>query len=165
MPRRQRLGPATPTKMEESLLMCKLTFTTSINAPKEKVWRTMLEDSTYRQWTSAFHEGSYAVTDWKPGSKALFLTPEGDGMVSRIVAHQSNEFLSIEHLGTVNKGVEDTTSQDVKAWAGAFENYSLKEAGGTSNLTIEMDVTEDHKAYFEETWPKALSKLKDVAES
>src|SRR5215813_6310051 len=80
--------------------MRKLTFSTTINAPKEKVWRVMLEDPTYRQWTSVFHEGSYALTDWAVGSKALFLIPEGDGMVRRIVAHRPKEFLSIEPLGT-----------------------------------------------------------------
>jgi hypothetical protein len=63
-------------------------------------------------------KGSYAVTDWNVGSKALFLSPQGEGMVSRIVAHRPNEFLSIEHLGIVKNGVEDTKSEAVKAWAG-----------------------------------------------
>jgi hypothetical protein len=144
--------------------MQKLTFSTTINAPKEKVWRTMLDDATYRQWTSAFHEGSYAVTDWQEGSKALFLTPEGDGMVSKVITHRPNEYISVQHLGIVKKGVEDTESEEVKNWAGAMENYSIREANGSSTLTIEMDVTEDHKKYFEETWPKALSQLKQIAE-
>jgi uncharacterized protein YndB with AHSA1/START domain len=145
--------------------MDKLTFSTTINASKDKVWRVMLEDATYRQWTSVFHEGSHAVTDWKEGSKALFVTPEGDGMVSRIVAHRPNEFLSIEHIGTLNKGVEDTQSEAVKDWAGALENYTVKEVHGASTLTVEMDVADDYRKYFEETWPKALGKLKDVAEA
>ncbi|MEX0968196.1 MAG: hypothetical protein WD077_13225 [Bacteroidia bacterium] len=40
-----------------------------INAPKEKVWNVLLQDETYRIWTSAFEPTSYAVTDWKEGSK------------------------------------------------------------------------------------------------
>jgi len=144
--------------------MRKITFLTSINAPKEKVWRVMLEDATYRQWTSAFQEGSYAVTDWAANSKALFLTPEGHGMVSRIVAHRPSEFLSIEHLGTVKKGVEDTTSEEVKGWAGAYENYTLKEVNGVSTLTVEMDTTDEFLKFFEDTWPKALNKLKEITE-
>lgn len=144
--------------------MQKLTSSVIINAPKEKIWQKMLEDSTYREWTSAFAEGSYAVTDWKEGSKALFLGPTGEGMVSQIATHRPNEFLSIKHLGVVKDGVEDTTSDSVKGWAGAFENYSLKEANGVSTLTIEMDTTDDHKGYFEEAWPKALSKLKEISE-
>jgi hypothetical protein len=149
---------------KEQNYMHRLTFSTTINAPKEKVWRVMLEDPTYREWTRAFQEGSYAVTDWSVGSKALFLTPQGEGMVSRIVAHRPNEFLSIEHLGTVKNGVEDTTSEAAKDWAGALENYTLKEIKGASTLTVEMDVADDYRKYFEQTWPKALGKLKEVSE-
>jgi uncharacterized protein YndB with AHSA1/START domain len=144
--------------------MNKLYYSTTIRAPKEVVWRVMLDDSTYRQWTSAFQEGSYAVTDWAAGSKALFLTPEGNGMVSRIAAHRPNEFLSIEHLGIVKKGVEDTKSDEVKTWAGARENYAIKEVDGISTLTVEMDTADEFRKYFEETWPKALGKLKELAE-
>jgi uncharacterized protein YndB with AHSA1/START domain len=144
--------------------MHRLFFSTTINAPKEAAWRAMLADATYRQWTSAFEEGSYAVTDWQEGSKALFLTPSGDGMVSTIVAHRPNEFLSIKHLGTVKNGVEDTNSDEVKGWGGALENYTIREVDGSSTLTVEMDVTDECRSYFEETWPKALSKLKEITE-
>ena len=145
--------------------MQKVTFSIPIKASKEKVWKTLLEDATYRKWTSPFTEGSYAETDWKEGSKALFLSPSGEGMVSRIETHRPNDYLSILHLGVVKNGVEDTTSDEVKAWAGAHENYTVKEADGVTTVSIEMDTTDEYKSYFEETWPKALAKLKDVAES
>ena len=37
--------------------MQKLNFKIDINAPKEKVWSTMLEDKTYREWTDSFSPG------------------------------------------------------------------------------------------------------------
>lgn len=46
----------------------------------------------------------------------------------------------------------------------AHENYSLSEAAGGVVLTVEMDVTDQYKQYFEETWPKALARLKQVCE-
>jgi uncharacterized protein YndB with AHSA1/START domain len=144
--------------------MTRLTFSTTIHAPKELVWRTMLDDATYRKWTSAFQEGSYAVTDWKTGSKALFLAPDGRGMVSRVAEHRPNEFLSLEHLGVVKDGVEDTGSAEVKQWAGARENYTLRENAGRVTLTIEMDTVDADKQYFEDSWPKALAALKDLSE-
>jgi uncharacterized protein YndB with AHSA1/START domain len=144
--------------------MTRLTFSTTIRAPKELVWRTMLEDETYRQWTSAFQEGSYAVTDWKPGSKALFLAPDGSGMVSRIVEHRPSEYLSLEHIGIVKNGVEDITSTEVLQWAGARENYRLREQDGHVVLSIEMDTTDEHRQAFEDMWPKALASLKDLSE-
>lgn len=145
--------------------MEKLQFTARINAPKEKVWNALWEDASYRAWTSAFMEGSYAKTDnWKEGTKVLFLDPKGSGMVSMVAANKPNEFMSFKHLGEVKEGVEDTTNEKVKGWAGAFENYTLKDAGGKTDLTVEIDITDDFKEYFQNTWPKALEKLKEIAE-
>jgi uncharacterized protein YndB with AHSA1/START domain len=144
--------------------MTRLTYSTTIQAPKDVVWRTMLEDETYREWTSAFQEGSYAVTDWKQGSKALFLSPDGSGMVSRVAEHRPNEFLSLEHVGIVKDGVEDTESEEVRQWAGARENYTLTEERGNTTLHVDMDSTEEHTKFFEEVWPKALATLKDLSE-
>jgi hypothetical protein len=52
----------------------------------------------------------------------------------------------------------------VKGWAGALENYRFGEQDGTSTLALEMDVTDEYRSYFEETWPKALSRLKAISE-
>ena len=146
--------------------MEKMNFTTSINAPKEKVWKVLWDDSTYRQWTSAFCEGSYAETDnWKEGTKVLFLSPGGSGMVSTVAANRANEFMSFKHLGEVKDGVEDTTSEKVKAWAGSLENYTLNETGGVTELVIEMDMTDEFKDMFMAIWPKALQQVKQLSEN
>lgn len=144
--------------------MEKLVFSISINATPEKVWNILWTDATYRKWTAAFMEGSYAVTDWKEGSKVLFLDGRGMGMVSRIAVNRPNEYMSIEHLGEVKDGVEDTTSDRVKAWAGAHENYTLKKNNGQTELTIDMDITKEFKEMFEQIWPKALANVKQLSE-
>ena len=141
-----------------------LKFSIKINAPKEKVWNVLLNDETYRIWASVFSQGSHAVTDWQEGSKTLFLDSSGSGMVSRIEKNIPDEYLSIRHLGIVKNGIEDTESNEVKGWANAMENYILKENGGTTELNIEMDSNNEFKDYFSETWPKALDKVKELAE-
>jgi ligand-binding SRPBCC domain-containing protein len=45
--------------------MEKLNYSITIDAPKEKVWNTMLEKNTYTDWTSAFAEGSTYKGDWR----------------------------------------------------------------------------------------------------
>lgn len=149
--------------------MNKLHFSITINAPKAKVWSTMLDDATYRVWTEAFTAGSHYVGDWSQGSKILFLGPDPKtgkmgGMVSRIKENRQHEYISIEHLGMVNDGKEDTTSEAVKAWAGAHENYTFKEKKGATEVLVDIDITEDWKEMFEGMWPKALQKLKELAE-
>src|SRR5215217_2459150 len=110
--------------------MEKIKFSTSINAPKEKVWDTLWDDSNYRKWTSVFSESSHAVTDWKEGSKILFLDGKGEGMVSKVETNRPHEFMSFKHLGIVKKGIEDTSSDEAKSFSGAMENYTLKEVDG-----------------------------------
>jgi hypothetical protein len=129
-------------------IMERLNFAIVINAPKEKVWNIMLKDKTYRMWTEAFMPGSHYVGDWNKGSKILFLSPgeKGEmGMVSKIKENRKYEFVSIEHVGVVNEGKEDTTSEAVKGWAGAQENYTFKEKDANTELLIEMDSNDEYK--------------------
>lgn len=150
--------------------MQKLHFSILINAQKEKVWHTMLDDKPYREWTSAFYPGSYYKGDWNKGSKILFLGPnpetgEESGMVSRIAEHKPYEFISIEHLGIIQNGVEDTTSDQARKWAPAYENYTFKEKDGATEVLVDLDVDEQEKDLFNEMWLEALQKLKEIAET
>ncbi len=145
--------------------MKQLEFSIQINAPKAKVWSTLLNDKTYRLWASVFSEGSHAVGDWSEGSKMLFLGSEGKGISSMIARHTQHEFISIQHLGMIANGVEDFNSPETKKWSGALENYSVKEAEGITELLIEMDSIDDYEVYFRETWPKALQKVKELSET
>lgn len=144
--------------------MEKQTFKILIEAEPTKVWETLLGRETYPEWTAIFCEGSMVETDWQEGSKALFLDGNGSGMVSVINKNIPNKFLSIKHLGEVKNGVEDTESESVKKWAGCLENYTLIDGNGKTELTIDMDAVEEFKDYFLNTWPKALEKVKEIAE-
>lgn len=148
--------------------MEKLHFSITVNAPQKKVWNTMLEENTYRQWTEAFASGSHYEGSWDEGSDILFLAPdesgEMSGMISRIKENREPEFLSIEHIGVIQDGEKDTSSDAVKDWAGALENYTLKTNNGQTEVLVDMDINEEYEEMFREMWPKALQKLKKLAE-
>lgn len=145
-------------------------FETSIfiNAPKEKVWDTMLSKDTYEQWTAAFDPSSRYEGSWEEGSEIRFLGTSEDGstmgMVSRIAKNVPHEYLSIEHIGIIKNGVVDTESDEAKSWAPAYENYTLIEKDGGTEVKIDQDVEEQYMEMFEEMWPKALETLKELAE-
>lgn len=151
--------------------MQKLHFSISIKAPKEKVWQVMLDDKSYRIWTLVFNPGgSHYKGDWSKGSKMLFIGPdpqtgEEGGMVSRVAENKQFEFLSIEHIGILSKGKEDTTSEEVKKWTPAFENYTFNEKDGGTELLIDIDVDEAWAEDFKKMWPEALQKLKEMVEA
>lgn len=100
--------------------MVEIHFSIDINAPKEKVYNAMLKEYPYRAWTQVFGPGSHYVGDWGEGSKILFLAPDENGkmsgMIARIKENRPYEYVSIEYLGIVEDGKEDTTSDEARRW-------------------------------------------------
>ena len=144
-------------------------FEITINAPVKKVWDIMLAQETYKQWTAAFEPTSYYEGSWEKGSKMKFLGAGGSGMISQIVENIPYKFISTEHLGEIKDGVEDTTSEAVKKWLPAFENYTFTDNGDSTLLQIDMEMgsseeSKQMKEMFEGMWPKALLILKEVCE-
>lgn len=146
----------------------RLHFEISIQAPAALVYQTMLADATYRQWTEPFCPHSFFEGSWEKGSKILFVGLDKDGkrggMVSRIKENIPNEFLSIEHLGVLDGENEITSGPAVESWAGALENYTFTENEGTTLVAVDLDSNEEFEAFFSETWPKALARLKELCE-
>ena len=141
-----------------------LHFSTDVNASPEKVWHVLWNDTTYPMWTRVFSDGSRAVTTWEKGTRVLFLNAENDGMVSEVADNVPFEFMSFRHLGTISKGIEDLETSMAKDWHGAMENYTLKTAGKHTTVEVDIDVTDEYKQYFLDTWPKALEVVKELAE-
>ncbi len=143
----------------------RIQFTIDIDAPVPVVFRIMLDHESYKDWTTAFAEGSYYVGSWKQGQKIQFMAPSGDGMVSEIAEHRVNEFTSIRHLGYISKGVEDTQSESIRAWAPAYENYTFVATAEGTRLVVDQDVTQEFEQYVAGAWPKALQRLKILCEA
>ncbi|CAM4298752.1 tungsten formylmethanofuran dehydrogenase [Flavobacterium terrigena] len=151
--------------------MEKLQYKININAPLTKVYDFMLglsNKSTYEQWTAMFNPTSTYEGTWDKGSKILFLgvdeKGEKGGMVSKIVDNVPNKFVSIQHYGILKADKEITEGPDVEKWANGFENYTFEENNGTTSITVDLDTTEDFVNYMNETYPKALDKLKEICE-
>jgi len=148
--------------------MQKIHETITINAPKEKVWDVMLGEESYRQWTTAFGGGSRFIGDWSLGSKMLFLGPTEDGsemgMVGMVRDNRPYEHISIEHIGIIKDGVEDTTSEEARKWAPAFENYTFTDTPEGTEISIDQDIGEEYKEEFHSMWDSALNALKALAE-
>ncbi len=149
----------------------KLRFSITINAPKEKVWEMMFGEKNYPLWTDVFTPGSHFVGDWSEGSKIHFLAPDESGkmsgMLSRIKENRPYEFISIETVGVVYNGEEDTSSKEARDWAGSLENYTFKEVDGKTELRVDLSsdvVNQEMIEMSEEIWPKALDKLKKLVE-
>jgi len=148
-------------------------FEISIDANVEKVYKTMLDDKYYREWTAEFNPASYFSGSWVKGSKMLFIGADENGktggMVSRIRENIPNKNVSIEYTGIVADGKEITSGPEAEAWIGGTENYIFTDVYGKTRLSVVLesqhDIGQEFTSFFMKTWPKALKKLKSICES
>jgi uncharacterized protein YndB with AHSA1/START domain len=141
-------------------------FKIEINATPNKVWYVLWDSYLYQQWTAAFCEGSYAVTNnWEQNSRVHFLSPSGDGMYSDIISHITNCEMCFVHRGNIKNYQEQLPDNEVKKWTGAKEKYSLKQEGEKTVLTVSLDIFETYSSFFESTMPKALENVKNLSEN
>ena len=152
--------------------MKKLQFKVTIKAPVASIYDLMLglsNKSTYEQWTALFNPTSTYEGNWEKGTKILFIgvdeNGEKGGMVSRIVDNIPNRFVSIQHYGLYKADTEITEGPEVEKWANGYENYSFEDNNGSTTLTVDLDVNDDFLEYMNETYPKALEKLKELCEN
>jgi len=139
-----------------------------IDANVERVYNVMIDEKHYVEWTSVFNPTSHFKGSWEKGSKILFIGEAEDGsmggMVSRIKENIPFRFISIEHLGIIQNGKEVLCGPDVDEWAGALENYTFTDQNSKTLLSVDVYTGEKYASYFDETWPKALEKLKSICE-
>tara|TARA_B100001059_G_scaffold87873_1_gene86094 strand:- start:36869 stop:37255 length:387 start_codon:yes stop_codon:yes gene_type:complete len=124
----------------------------------------MFGDAGFRNWTSAFCEGSYFEGSWQQGEPIRFLSPSGDGMVATIAKLEPLKSVSIKHLGFVVAGKDDLSSEQVISWAPAFENYYFKTVAQGTEVKIEQEIDPSYQQFMTDKWPVALQKLKALCE-
>ncbi len=151
--------------------MKKLQFKKDFKASAEKVYNTMLginNIKTYEQWTSEFNPTSTYEGSWEKGAKIYFIGTDENGkrggMVSEIADNIPFRFVSIRHYGILDGENEITEGAEVEKWAGGLENYTFEENNGVTTVTVDVDSMEDYIDFFNKTFPKALDKLKEIAE-
>lgn len=145
-----------------------LHFETEINCSPEIVYKTMLDKERFKDWTSDFNTTSRFEGSWEKGSKMRFLGTNKDGttggMLSIVRENIPERFVSIEHLGIVQNDEEITSGPEVDRWKGT-ESYTFTPMSGGTLLFIDMECNKEFKSYFEETYPRALERLKTICET
>ncbi|MDW7774681.1 MAG: hypothetical protein SCH71_17505 [Desulfobulbaceae bacterium] len=142
--------------------MKKLKFSIEIKAPREKVWNTLWEDKTFRDWASIIDEGTYIVGEIKEGNEVQFISSvSGYGVTSLIERLTLNEFVSFRQMvDTKDSGERERE----KEWTGGTESYLLAGNKGVTVLTVDIDVPPGQEETFKIRFPKALEKVKILAE-
>ena len=136
-------------------------FSVEIHASKEKVWDTLWQDEAFREWAGIIDPGTHMVGDLKVGSEIQFISANGYGVTSLVEKMTKNEFLQLRHhADTQEYGSKERENE----WTGGKESYSLAEKDGVTSLTMVVDVPAELEDYFTTTYPKALERIKELAE-
>jgi hypothetical protein len=143
-----------------------LEFKTQIGAGKKKVWETMLQPETYKEWVSVSWPGSTYQGKWKKGENIRFVSPGQGGTMATLLEEKPYDSILAKHVAVINPdGSEDRNSDVAKGWIGTLERYTFKENKGTTDLTVEIETTPEWEGMFNDGWPNALAKLKEMCES
>ena len=139
-----------------------LHLSSDIAAPRDQVWHVLWDDASFRDWSSVFAAGTYAVSDWNEGSTIQFLEPASrSGMSSVIEKKQPGEFMSFRHEAEIRDG----QVRQMAAWSGAHENYTLTSRGGQTTLKVDLDAPDEYRQMFEGKFPQALQRVKQLSEA
>lgn len=143
--------------------MKEMQFVVEIDANKEKVWDTLWQDGTFREWAGIIDPGTYMVGDLKEGNEVQYISADnGYGVTSLVEKLVVNEFLLLRHQADT----QDTGKQlREEEWTGGTESYSLAEKSGVTTLTVAFDVPSELEEYFKDAYPKALERVKTLAET
>lgn len=142
--------------------MKEIQFQIEIHASKDKVWDTLWRDETFRNWASVIDPETYMVGELKEGSEVQFISAQGGyGVTSLVEKLIPDEFLLLRHQADTQDNGE---REREKEWTGGTESYTLTEVAGVTTLTVAFDIPSTQKEYFESTYPKALARIKELAE-
>ena len=143
-----------------------LEYKIDIAADRRKVWDTMLQPETYKEWTAVSWPGSGYDGKWAQGEDIKFVSPEGGGTKAHIDQLKPYESMLATHVAVIQSdGSEDTSSDIAKGWVGTKEQYFFDETDGTTNLLVRIETTPEWASMFDEGWPAALKKLKEISEN
>ena len=143
--------------------MKEIQFSIEINAAKERVWATLWEDVTFRDWASIIDEGTYMKGVMKEGNEVEFISSvNGYGVTSLIEKLNLYEFVLFRHDADTK---ESGQQEREKEWTGGTESYSLSEKNGVTTLIVKTEVPIEQEETFNIRLPRALGRIKTLAEN
>src|SRR5688572_26785286 len=94
-----------------------LEYEVVISAPAKKVWDTMLQKESYKEWVGKGWPGSFYEGKWEQGEKIRFTGAEGGGTLAEFVEVKPYKGILARHIAVLGAdGTEDRTSDMAKGW-------------------------------------------------
>lgn len=141
--------------------MKQLQFSIAIHATKETAWDTLWQDESLREWAGIIDPGTRMIGDLKEGAEVQFISGNGYGVTSLVEKLVAGEMVVLRHRADTQ---DEGKREREKEWTGGEERYSLAERDGITTLTVAFGVPPEMEDYFKTNYPKALERVKMLAE-
>jgi hypothetical protein len=142
--------------------MNEMRFSIKIDATKKRVWDTLWQDETFREWASIIDPETYMIGSLKQGGEVQFISAaNGYGVTSLVEKLVIGELLILRHRADTQK---DGNQKRENEWSGGAESYSLAEKDSSTILSVTFDVPPNQEKYFKVNYPIALERVKVLAE-
>ncbi len=143
-----------------------LTYHINIQAPVQQVWNTMLQPDTYKQWVAVSWPGSFYKGNWEKDARIRFISDDGSGTLAHIKEITPYKTINAEHIAVLHPGgIEDSNSDLAKGWIGITEQYRFEQHNNETVLQVDITTNPAWENMFNQGWPGALQKLKELCEN
>ena len=143
-----------------------LTYSITINKPRDFVFKKIMDKSVYSDWNKAWGEGITYEGEWKEGEYISFFDKNQGGTKAIIEEFKPNELIKTKHIAMVNpQNMEvELTDDMMRKWIGSREEYHFKKDSDDKTTLEVVMITDEAFEKMMETWPKALQYFKEICE-
>ena len=145
--------------------MPQLHYSIQIEQDPLTVHHVLVDKEAYATWTYSFGSACCFDGDWSEGSQMVF-TFAGDhqshwDMVALVDKNRPGELIQLRYVGS-----SAGTVQAPLNWNSALETYRFVpiSQGTQLSCTLEVDNNAACIEFFDQAWPAALQRLKDLCE-
>lgn len=138
--------------------MVNLKFSEEISATPEKIWEILWSKDSYGKWAGSLAKDIYFEGDWSEGSEMSFFDAEKNGMYNLVLRNIPTKEMQIKHLGWIFGGEKKPEN-----WHSG-EKFLLEKNENGTVLSIAVDTTEEFASFYENKFPAALKKIKQLSE-
>ncbi len=146
--------------------MTTLNYSIEIKQSIDRVFNTIMDQSTYADWAKAWGPGMKFSGEWQEGGYISFFDENQGGTKAIIEEFIPNEYIRMKHMAMVDPANNELEPSDemMRKWIGTLEIYKFKELGKTNTqMEVELFVDEAFEPMMN-AWTQALEYFKEICE-
>lgn len=139
------------------------TFFITIQAGKQTIWNVLWEETSFQDWANLIDEGTYMKGTLKENRQVEFISAvNGYGVTSLVEELRPHEYIRFQHQADTQESGSDVRAEE---WTGGTESYLLEDNEEGVKLSMTLTIPAHQLPVFSERVPKALARIKVLAEA